>query len=308
MQAKWKYGLATLFTGYYAISYYAFKRMTRGKRKTPEMLLAPYTTEDQSFYHDVPFEHVSLQSRDGYRLYGRVYRNGEAKKWIVFVHGYTASHSFMAPHLAMFHRLGYNLLAVDLRSHGESEGVYASYGYHEKHDIVDWVDWLRTHETVDEVGLHGVSMGAATIIQAGPLTDVDFLIAECPFDDMRQLMRHQLNNLHRLPGDLLLPGINYFLWSRAGFLMHQVSPKRSLAETSAPVLFVHGTRDDFVPTWMSIEMNALNRRNELALIHDAEHTNCILKDRDAYEAAVTNFLARRRESGQQSDPVTHARP
>lgn len=299
MQKRWKVGLATLFTGYYAISYYAFKRMTRGKRKTPEMLLAPYTKEDQSFYHDVPFEHVSLRSQDGYRLYGRVYRNEGSSKWIVFVHGYTASHSFMAPHLAMFHRLGYNLLAVDLRSHGESEGVYASYGYHEKHDIVDWVDWLRANESVSEVGLHGVSMGAASILQAGPLTDVDFLIAECPFDDMRQLMRHQLNVLHRLPGDLLLPGINYFLWTRAGFRMHQVRPKRALAAIDAPVLFIHGTEDDFVPTWMSVEMNALNRQNEIALIHGAEHTNCILKDQPAYEAAVSQFLNRRHESVQQ---------
>jgi len=102
MQAKWKYGLATLFTGYYAISYYAFKRMTRGKRKTPEMLLAPYTTEDQSFYHDVPFEHVSLQSRDGYRLYGRVYRNGEAKKMDRFrprLHGFAQFHGTALGHV-----------------------------------------------------------------------------------------------------------------------------------------------------------------------------------------------------------------
>lgn len=292
MKKKWKYGLATLFTGYYAISYYAFKRMTRGKRKTPEMLLAPYTKEDQSFYHDVPFEHVSLRSYDGYRLYGRIYRNGNPGKWIVFVHGYTASHSFMASHLAMFHRLGYNLLAVDLRSHGESEGVYASYGYHEKHDIVAWVDWLRTHEPVQEVGLHGVSMGAASILQAGPLTEVDFLIAECPFDDMRQLMRHQLNVLHRLPGDLLLPGINYFLWSRAGFTMNQVRPNDAVEDITAPILFIHGTKDDFVPTWMSVKMNAQNRKNELVLIHGAEHTNCILKDPYAYETAVSQFLNR----------------
>lgn len=303
MKKKWKYGLATFITGYYAISYYAFKRMTRGKRKTPEMLLAPYTTEDQSFYHDVPFEHVSLRSRDDFRLYGRIYRKEGSSKWIVFVHGYTASHSFMAPHLAMFHRLGYNLLAVDLRSHGESEGIYASYGFHEKYDIADWVEWLRETKSVSEIGLHGVSMGAASILQAGPLTNVDFLIAECPFNDMKQLMRHQLNVLHRLPGDLLLPGIDYFLWSRAGFRMHQVKPKNELRMIEAPILFIHGTEDDFVPTWMSVEMNALNRQNKLALIHKAEHTNCIVIDQPAYETAVNQFLNQIHESDRQLNQV-----
>ncbi|WP_215112792.1 alpha/beta hydrolase [Exiguobacterium sp. s63] len=292
MKRKWQIGLASLFTGYYAVSYYAFKRMTRGKRKTPEMLLAPYTDEDRTFYHDVPFEHVSIQSRDDYRLYGRIYRNEGSTKWIVFVHGYTASHSFMAPHLAMFHRLGFNLLAVDLRSHGESEGVYASYGYHEKIDMIDWVDWLRENETVETVGLHGVSMGAATVLQTTPLTEVDFTIAECPFDDMKQLMRYQLKELHHIPAELFLPGINYFLWSRAGFTMNQVQPKKAVTETTTPILFVHGSKDDFVPTWMSVEMNALNRTNDIKLIDGAEHTDCIIKDAAGYEEAVTNFLYR----------------
>lgn len=301
MQRKWKLGLATLFTGYYAVSYYAFKRMTQGKRKTPEMLLAPYTDEDRLFYHDVPFEHVSIRSRDDYRLYGRIYRKEGSTKWIVFVHGYTASHSFMAPHLAMFHRLGFNLLAVDLRSHGESEGVYASYGYHEKVDMVDWVEWLRTNEQVGTLGLHGVSMGAATVLQTAPLTHIDFVIAECPFDDMRKLMRYQLIELHKLPGDLLLPGIDYFLWTRAGFRMKQVKPKKAVTDTTTPMLFVHGSKDDFVPTWMSIEMHALDRQNDLALIDGAEHTNCMIKDSASYEQAVTRFLTRHgldRQSGQ----------
>lgn len=289
MQRKWKVGLA-LFSGYYALSYYAFKRMTRGKRKTPEMMLAPYTSEDLSFYHDVPFEHVSIRSQDEYRLYGRIYRNERSTKWIVFVHGYTASHSFMAPHLAMFHQLGYNLLAIDLRSHGESEGVYASYGYHEKHDVADWVSWLRQREDVKTIGLHGVSMGAATVLQTSPLVDVDFVIAECPFDDLRHLMRHQLNVLNRMPGDLFLPAIDYFLWSRAGFRMSQVSPREVVANSSVPTLFIHGTHDDFVPTWMSVEMNAANRQTSIQLIDGAEHTNCILKNRAQYETAVTRFL------------------
>ena len=304
MQHKWKLGAATLFAGYYGISYYAFKRMTRGKRKTPEMLLAPYTAEDQSFYHDVPFEHVSIRSRDDLRLYGRIYRNNNSNKWVVFVHGYTASHSFMAPHLAMFHRLGYNLLAVDLRSHGESEGVYASYGYHEKQDMADWVDWLREKEQVDTIGLHGVSMGAATVLQTAPLTDVDFIMAECPFDDMRQLMRHQLIELHRLPGDLFLPGIDYFLWSRAGFRMKEVRPKAAVEQTEIPILFIHGSKDDFVPTWMSVEMNALNRKNDLTLIDGAEHTDCIIKDATGYERAVTHFL-NRHGLDRQSDQEGH---
>lgn len=105
-------------------------------------------------------------------------------------------------------------------------------------------------------------------------------------------MRYQLMELHRLPADLFLPAIDYFLWTRAGFRMKHVRPKESILKTTTPILFVHGSKDDFVPTWMSVEMNALNRQNDLALIDGAEHTDCMLKDPVAYENAVTRFLSR----------------
>lgn len=150
-------------------------------------------------------------------------------------------------------------------------------------------------------------MGAATVLQTTPLTDVDFVIAECPFDDMGQLMRYQLKELHRIPAELFLPGINYFLWSRAGFTMKQVQPKKAVTETTTPILFVHGSKDDFVPTWMSVEMNALNRQNDLLLIDGAEHTDCMIKDAPAYEGAVNRFL-HRHGLVQQSSQAIHARP
>lgn len=290
---------------YYALSHYMFRRMTRGKRKTPEMLLAQYSVADQTFYHNVPFEEQEMISYDGFKLHGRIYRNVSSRNWIVFVHGYTTSKSFMAPHLALFHRLGYNLLAIDLRSHGESEGVYASYGYHEKFDVLEWVEWLRDREAIDTIGLHGVSMGAATILQVEPAAEVDFLIAECPFNDLTYLMDHHITRLNHLPFKVFAPGLDYFLWSRAGFRMHEVSPKQVVKEAKTPILFIHGSNDNFVPTWMSREMHALNSNSELAIINGAEHTDCLKTDPAAYEAAVTRFLQKLRTPDRPTDQTPH---
>ena len=63
-------------------------------------------------------------------------------------------------------------------------GKTTSYGYYEKHDLKSVVDWLKSRfGTNITLGIHGESMGAATLLQyAGLVEDgADFYIADCPF-------------------------------------------------------------------------------------------------------------------------------
>jgi len=57
-----------------------------------------------------------------------------------------------------------------------------------------------------------------------------------------------------------------------------------------PVLFVHGTDDDFVPVEMTYEnYKACNAEKELLIVPGATHAMSYLVDRDGYENAVKQF-------------------
>ncbi|MEI0739643.1 alpha/beta fold hydrolase [Paenibacillus sp. JTLBN-2024] len=116
-------------------------------------------------------------------------------------------HSFMD----MFREEGFNVLLVDQRRHGKSEGKYTTYGYHEKHDVAAWVRYIKdAYGENCVVGLHGVSLGGGTVLEylSLPEADAKFVIADCPYSDLTRLMHHQLQRLNHLPAALFLPLVN----------------------------------------------------------------------------------------------------
>lgn len=87
-------------------------------------------------------EDIFLPSYDGLRLHGQLLQQPSAKGTILLFHGYRSSwiidFSIVLPY---YYSLGYNLLAVDERAHGQSEGVYITFGVHERRDVVTWAQY-----------------------------------------------------------------------------------------------------------------------------------------------------------------------
>ena len=52
----------------------------------------------------------------------------ENKKLAILVHGYGADHYQMSPYAKMFEKNGYDILAIDVRCHGKSGGIYQCHG------------------------------------------------------------------------------------------------------------------------------------------------------------------------------------
>ena len=116
-------------------------------------------------------EEVSIHSEDGLRLCGKLYHGKKDAPLILFFHGY---HGMAAWDGYGFFQLcktnGFNLLTIDERAHGKSEGNVITFGIKERYDCKLWTEYAvkRFGEDTD-IFLAGVSMGAASVMMSSTL-------------------------------------------------------------------------------------------------------------------------------------------
>lgn len=220
-------------------------------------------------------------------------RNGR-QKLAILCHGLGITKYGGLKYAELFLRLGYMVLLYDQRNHGLSGGGCTSMGHYEKHDLKRLVDWCMKHFGEDSIIItHGESMGAATVLMHLEIDQrVKCVIADCSYSDLIQLLKHQLREYYHLPY-WLIPIESSLTYLRAGFHYHDISPIRVISNCDIPVLFIHGKKDNFVPTYMSRQLYQAKKRNKaLYLVADAKHAECICKNREGYRQRVEEFLRR----------------
>lgn len=273
---------------------FAFRQITQMKLQTADAIfnyLEKTGVFSREKFDNLQKREVSVTSKDGLKLSGFVLEPFPGvNKWVIIVHGYTVSLHVSGQYIGMFEKEGFNMLLVDQRRHGNSQGRYTTYGYMEKFDVEAWVDWILKNYGEDAViGLHGQSLGGGTVLEYLRIADphVKFVVADCPYSDLSKLMYHQVRVLNRIPSFPLLRLVNRRMQRVAGFRMEQVSPLEAVEHSTMPVLFIHGTEDNYVPTYMSTEL--YERKPEpkrLLLVEGAVHANAYGVNPARYEAEV----------------------
>ena len=118
-----------------------------------------------------PFEEVSVQSSDGLKLCGRLYILKEDAPILICFHGYHGTFAWDGyGYYKICKENDINILMVDERAHGKSEGNDITFGIRERDDCKLWTEYVveRFGRNVS-IFLAGVSMGAASVIMATEL-------------------------------------------------------------------------------------------------------------------------------------------
>src|SRR5688500_11072845 len=126
----------------------------------------------------------------------------ETDRCVVLLHGYADAKVGAIAWAPAWWRLGYNILALDLRAHGESAGTLSTAGYFERHDVDQVITRLRAERpaATRHVVLFGASLGAAIAVAAAALRDdLAGIVLESPFTDFRSASRTHMDLLG-LPG------------------------------------------------------------------------------------------------------------
>lgn len=241
-------------------------------------------------------EELSLTSFDGLRLSARLLPAAQNRGTILLFHGYRSAAALdFSCGSRFYHELGFNLLLVDQRSHGESEGRYITYGVLERRDCQKWAEYCAGRFGPSHpLFLGGISMGASTVLMAAGLPlppSVRGVIADCGFTSPWEILREVMTTRCHLPVFPFLYLTEFMTRLCAGFSLKGASTVEALSHACVPVLLIHGTGDRFVPCRMSREAYAACRSEKrLLLVEGAGHAASYLADREAYTAAVREFL------------------
>ncbi len=243
-------------------------------------------------------EDMFIRARDGIRLHAFYLAAAEpSKKLVILHHGFTSHAADNATHAKFFHEQGYEVLLLDLRAHGESEGDYVGFGILDRFDTLEWVRCGRKRFGADvKVVLHGTSMGGATALMALGLPEiqetVSAVIADCAYTSPADIISHVIQKDYHLPPAPIIALTSAYSQSAAGYRFDTCSTLDALKDNRVPVLFIHGKEDKFVPTWMSEKnFNACSCKKRLLLVDKAGHGFSALENPSLYEQAEKEFLA-----------------
>ena len=172
----------------------------------------------------------------------------------VLVHGYHDSSVRMLPIASIYSRMGYNILLPDLHAHGLSDGDDIQMGWNDRLDVMHWTSVAeRMFRSVGEssrVVLHGVSMGAATVMCVSGERQPGYVrcfVEDCGYTSVWDEFAHQLGEMFHLPAFPILYTSDWLCRLKYGWGFKEASPLRQVAKSRLPMLFIHGDKDDFVP-------------------------------------------------------------
>lgn len=221
-----------------------------------------------------------------------------SRQCAVLIHGYADAKVGAIAWAPLLHSLGLNVLAPDLRAHGESGGTFCTAGVYERQDIVQVLHQLRAArpEETRDLLLFGISLGAAVAFAAA--TDdktIRAVVAECPYTSFdRGVVAHM--RLLGLASRRLTEAALRLAAVRAAADFATAAPLRLLASVRCPIMIVRSEQDALVSPADCADLQAalVARQNPLDLFWttSAPHLLALQVDPEQYRQKLQQFVER----------------
>lgn len=234
-------------------------------------------------------------------LNANIYRKEGSDKWAVLIHPFMLKGKTIANKIGEFYyEKGYNIIAPDLRSFGDSEGK-VSLGFLESLDVYDWINLINDEYNAQTIMVHGISLGGATtnflsgidgFMNNGPVKmnttikslkelHVIGLTEDCGYTDMTEFA----NKTMLVGMKIGLTKDNFDYYSQA---------TNSLKYCDLPMQIIHGTGDTTVkPANADTVKNTVKGYSEQWKVDGAVHAFIIMgMNKSDYKTHVQQFITK----------------
>jgi len=231
--------------------------------------------------------------RNGLNLYGEYFDFGN-KKCMIFMSGRTENHRYGYYFAKPYGESGYNVLVVDPRAHGKSDGEFNTVGFEESGDILEWARFIHDSFGVEHIIFHGICIGAAGAVFA--LTSKDCpeyirgMIAEGMYPNFGESMKNHLIE-RKKPVKGLYPLINAWMKHYTGYSMN-VGPIDVIGELKTPILMLHSKEDLYsTPEYAEKLFDKIPHENKtLVWFETGRHSMLRPTHTEKYDGAIKKFI------------------
>ena len=237
-----------------------------------------------------------IYTPDEARLHGYfVAASQPTSKTAVIVHGYTDNAIRMMMIGYLYNKnLGYNILLPDLRYSGLSDGEAFQMGWLDRKDVMRWMEVANEiFGDNTQMVVHGISMGGATTMMVSGEPQPEYVkcfIDDCGYTSVWDQFGKELKEQFDLSEFPLMYTSSWLCGLKNGWTFQEASALKQVAKCHLPMLFIHGEKDDYVPTWMVYKLyEAKPEPKELWVVPGADHARSYLLNREEYTEKVRQF-------------------
>ncbi len=238
--------------------------------KTPEFFDIPY----KEVWLPVPVRSGKVEHLHGWWIES----NQADAKVLLYLHGNGINIGANLAHANRFHQLGFSVLLFDYRGYGRSEGAFPNEKRVYQDAVTAW-NYLVEEQQIppSQIVIYGHSLGGAIGIDlALKHPEAAGLIVESSFTSIRDLVSYR-NLFQIFPVDLILN--------------QRFESIKKVPQLKIPVLFIHGTVDSTIPSFMSQKLYAIAPEpNTLILVPGAEHNNVAVVADVEYLRWIKSFV------------------
>ena len=194
----------------------------------------------------------------------------------VIVHGYTDNATRMFHIGYLYNRsLGYNILLPDLRYTGLTEGDAIQMGWLDRKDVIQWINTATT-----------------MMVSGEKLPDyIRCFVEDCGYTSVWDQFEKELKGVFHLPAFPLLYVTEWICQLQNGWNFHEASALNQVKKCRKPMLFIHGDKDDFVPTWMVYRLyEAKPHPKALWVVPGVDHAHSYRDYPEEYTGKVREFV------------------
>jgi uncharacterized protein len=218
------------------------------------------------------FEDLTLTASDGVKLSAWYVPAETSKGTVLICHGNARNMSFDMDVIEMFHVLGQNVLIVDYRGFGKSEGHPTEEGtYLDAQAAWDWL--IQKGERPERIVLVGRSLGAAIAADLAVKNEPKALLIEAAFTSLPEIGQERypffpVKKLSRFKYDTL----------------------EKLKRIRCPLLIIHSQDDEIVSVAHAVRIHEGITAEKTLLIIGGPHKGGYEPTREMYYRGVEDFL------------------
>lgn len=142
--------------------------------------------------------------------------------------------------------------------------------------------------------VHGISMGAATTMMVSGEPQPDYVkcfVEDCGYTSVWDQFSKELKEQFGLPQFPLMYTADWLCQLEYGWGFKEASALKQVARCHLPMFFIHGDKDDYVPTWMVYKLyEAKPQPKALWIVPEADHAHSYLFNTEEYTQKVKAFV------------------